>query len=518
MAKNLKLNIKNTQLAEALKLNKLKKPSTSAKKNKSTETENEEKVSQGSISREKDQKTPSSKEKGKEQEQIETSKVELEDQVKTSKQAKAIDERSHPNTTQEKSFSEEKKATFQPPKAPVVQKDTSIPETRAHAEGHTSPPQQRREYPNTQQRPPSPPRKDFRQQQATPSKEISPPSRDAEIKKPIKTQVEIEEEEKAARKSGPFKEYCDLKPQRKIPDKRAFDSRDRQGLRDSDDEQWRKRRPSKGMQSYQEEIIIRPKQLSVRIPITIKDLASEMKLKSSQLVSKLFMQGMVLTLNDYLDDETTIQLLGHEFDCEITIDTAEERRLRITEHSIKEEIQESPSSDLVIRSPVVAFMGHVDHGKTSLIDAIRTTNMASGEAGAITQHIGAFKCHTPVGDITILDTPGHEAFSAMRTRGADVTDIIVLVIAGDEGLRTQTLEAIQQAQTANVPIVVAINKSDKPNFNAENIYRQLADQNLLPEAWGGTIITVNCSAATGDGIKQLLEMLALQAEILELRS
>ena len=151
------------------------------------------------------------------------------------------------------------------------------------------------------------------------------------------------------------------------------------------------------------------------------------------------------------------------------------------------------------RPPVVAFMGHVDHGKTSLIDAIRKSHLAAGEAGAITQHIGAFKCHTAVGDITILDTPGHEAFSAMRARGADVTDIVVLVIAGDEGIRTQTVEAIQQAQAANVPIVVALNKCDKPNFNAETVYRQLAENQLLPEAWGGQTITVNCSAVTGEG-------------------
>ena len=163
-------------------------------------------------------------------------------------------------------------------------------------------------------------------------------------------------------------------------------------------------------------------------------------------------------------------------------------------------------------------MGHVDHGKTSLIDAIRTSNRAAGEAGAITQHIGAFRCKTPVGDIAILDTPGHEAFSAMRARGADVTDIVVLVVAGDEGLRQQTIEAIQHARAAKVIIVVAINKCDKPNFNAENVYRQLAENDLLPESWGGQTITVNCSAVTREGIPQLLEMLALQAEVLELRA
>ena len=162
-------------------------------------------------------------------------------------------------------------------------------------------------------------------------------------------------------------------------------------------------------------------------------------------------------------------------------------------------------------------MGHVDHGKTSLIDAIRTSNRAAGEAGAITQHIGAFRCQTPVGDITILDTPGHEAFSAMRARGADVTDIVVLVVAGDEGLSSKHWKPFNMP-SSKCHIVVAINKADKPNFNAENVYRQLAEQDLLPEAWGGQTITVNCSAVTGQGIPELLEMLALQAEVLELRA
>ncbi|HRD56119.1 MAG TPA: translation initiation factor IF-2, partial [Parachlamydiaceae bacterium] len=211
-------------------------------------------------------------------------------------------------------------------------------------------------------------------------------------------------------------------------------------------------------------------------------------------------------------------MLGAEFGCELTIDSSEEERIRITDKTVKEEIIATEKSELEIRPPVVAFMGHVDHGKTSLIDFIRQSNRAAGEAGAITQHIGAFRCTTNVGAITVLDTPGHEAFSAMRARGADVTDIVVLVVAGDEGIRQQTVEAIQHAKAAGVTIVVAINKSDKPNFNAENVYRQLSENNLLPESWGGQTITVNCSAVTGEGIPQLLEMLALQAEILELRA
>ena len=324
-------------------------------------------------------------------------------------------------------------------------------------------------------------------------------------------------EEDAARK---FKDVRDVKSTKKTEVFRAFDSRDKQGLRDENDEGWRPRkgRGHKRIPSMYEEVVIRPKVLKIRVPITIKDLASEMKLKASQLISTLFMKGVVLTLNDFLDDETTLQLLGHDFDCEITIDTTEEERLKITDKTIKQEILETPADQIIPRSPVVAFMGHVDHGKTSLIDAIRKSNVAAGEAGAITQHIGAFKAHTDYGNITILDTPGHEAFSAMRTRGADVTDIVVLVVAGDEGLRAQSLEAIEQARSANVPIVVAINKCDKPNFNAENVYRQLAEANLLPEAWGGQIITINCSALKGTGIKELLEMLALQSEVLELKA
>jgi len=296
-----------------------------------------------------------------------------------------------------------------------------------------------------------------------------------------------------------------------------FDARDRQGLRDIDNEAWRKRRAHKPRRIVQEEVI-RPKNLNVRLPITIKDLAQAMKLKSSQLIAKLFMQGMVLTLNDYLDDETVVQLLGHEFDCEIKIDRTEQERIRITGQTIKQEIEATSSDTLILRSPVVTFMGHVDHGKTSLIDTIRKSNRVAGEAGAITQHIGAFKVKTNAGDVTILDTPGHEAFSEMRSRGANVTDIVILVIAGDEGIKAQTEEAIRQAREAQVPILVALNKCDKPNFDAQKVYRELADRDLLPEPWGGTTITVNCSAASGQGITELLEMIALQAEILELRA
>ncbi|MBA3239341.1 MAG: translation initiation factor IF-2 [Parachlamydiaceae bacterium] len=350
--------------------------------------------------------------------------------------------------------------------------------------------------------------------------------RDSSRPKPAETSAKPKEStgadalRKDLKPGGKTKEFRDVRPTtRKVEVQRTFDARDRQGLRSGDDDRkgWRKKR-LKPQHLHHEELTVRPTTLSIRLPIAIKDLASEMKLKASQLISKLFMQGVAATLNDFLDDEITIQLLGHEFGCEITIDTAEEERLRITAKTIKEEIGETEPSLHTLRPPVVAFMGHVDHGKTSLIDFIRKSNRASGEAGAITQHIGAFRCHTAVGDIAILDTPGHEAFSSMRARGADVTDIVVLVVAGDEGIQTQTIEAIHHAKSAKVSIVVAINKCDKPNFNAETIYRQLAEQDLLPESWGGQTITVNCSAISGEGIPTLLEMLALQAEVLELKA
>ncbi|MCB1114664.1 MAG: translation initiation factor IF-2 [Chlamydiia bacterium] len=318
-------------------------------------------------------------------------------------------------------------------------------------------------------------------------------------------------------KGAKFKEFRDLKPAKKS-NSRGFDSRDSRGLRGSDDDSRWRRKKQKSSRQEAEDTTIRPTELTIRLPITIKELAQEMKLKASELLQKLFMQGVITTLNDEMDDAETVQLLGMEFGCTIHVDTSEEERIQITGKTIEEEIREADEANRVTRAPVVAFMGHVDHGKTSLIDYIRKTNVQSGEAGAITQHIGAFMCHTAVGEIAILDTPGHEAFSAMRERGANVTDIIVLVIAGDEGIRQQTIEAINHAKAGNVNIVVAINKCDKPNFNAENVYRQLSEQELLPEAWGGEIITVNCSAETGEGISNLLDMLALQAEVLELKA
>ncbi len=537
MAKNLKLNIKNAQLAEALKLTKVvKKPPAPKPKKKSEEEE-------GSAVQELPPTMPKSEspaaptpppapiEQAAEAvpPKVEPPRVEEEKVAKSPEPSVAPAPRPAPSFTPTSHTGshgshppQHRKYETPPPRAPYAPGQGGGYRPQGQQQGGYRPqggPQQGGYRPPGQQggyRPPSsrPPMRGPHGAPYSGPRPMAP--RDAASAVPS-TKPSTHPQGPEPRKL-PAKDFRDVKPLKKsTQETRTFDSRDRQGLRDTENEGWRKRRAQKQRVFIQEEVI-RPKELKVRIPITIKDLAAEMKLKASQLVAKLFMKGLVLTLNDFLDDETTIQLLGHDFDCNIQIDTSEEERIRITDKTIKQEVQETDPELLQIRPPVVAFMGHVDHGKTSLIDAIRKTNRVASEAGAITQHIGAFRCHTPVGDITVLDTPGHEAFSSMRERGADVTDIVVLVVAGDEGLRTQTLEAITQARAANVPIVVALNKSDKPGFNPENVYRQLSEQELLPEAWGGATITVNCSAVTGTGIKELLEMLALQAEVLELRA
>jgi len=539
LAKNLKLTIKNTQLAEALKLSRPKKPAAAkAKQAKKPDSESSEEVLAAPVTEGKVKETevkpapPLKKEAPSEvvarEESSPVSKApSAVTPVSTAKPAippesggatSAITPAAHAAERKplEPLLSTPAPAKPAPGTAPSPALNGGYP--RRPAPSPLGPPSSGGPPLGRPSRYPSPfsSLPSARPQQASRGPFTPPKPGVAPLAKPAAAGTHDLLTE-APRKTPPAKDFRDLKTVKKPPT-RAFDSRDRQGLRDSESEQWRKRRPAYKARPVMKEEVVRPKELSLRLPITIKDLAAAMKLKASELVAKLFMKGVTLTLNDYLDDETTIQLLGQDFDCAITIDTSEEERLRITDKTIKQEIQETPAEHLQLRPPVIAFMGHVDHGKTSLIDSIRKSNRASGEAGAITQHIGAFCCSTPVGNITILDTPGHEAFSSMRERGADVTDIVVLVVAGDEGIRAQTLEAIEQAKAAHVPILVAINKMDKPGFDAETIYRQLSEQELLPEAWGGTTITVNCSAITGSGISTLLEMLALQAEVLELRA
>lgn len=482
MGKNLKLNIKNLQLAGALKTKKPEEPvKDAAPKKEGSFSESEPKAR---LTRLKEDATITSALKQAEKTLASRDK---EKDVEAPKKKKT-------RIIQGPSDSEEAKHKPEPSSSPLT--------AAVHEEIESPAPE-----PVVENIPSQPPVSE--QKETTAKVEVKPAAKPASA-----PAASAKPPESAPVRKEPAKELRAKKKE----ELRSFDSRDRQGLRDIDNEAWRKRRAYKPRYAKPAEEVIRPKSLTVRLPISIKDLAQEMKLKASQLIPKLLMQGMTLTLNDYLTDETVVQLLGHDFDCNITIDTAEEKRIRITDQTIRQEIG-AISPDLhVIRPPVVAFMGHVDHGKTSLIDAIRKSNRVAGEAGAITQHIGAFKVSTKAGGVTILDTPGHEAFSEMRSRGANVTDIVILVIAGDEGMRAQTEEALRQAREANVPILVAMNKCDKANFDAQKVYRELSDHDLLPEAWGGTTITVNCSAVTGEGINELLEMIALQAEILELRA
>ena len=257
----------------------------------------------------------------------------------------------------------------------------------------------------------------------------------------------------------------------------------------------------------------RNKQLEITVPdeITVTELASRLKKTAAEVIKKLMFMGEMKGLNDMVD-YATAELIADEFGAKVTkevVVTIEEKLF--TEAEDKEE-------DLVERAPVVCVMGHVDHGKTSILDAIRHTNVTRGEAGGITQAIGAYRVKINDKDITFLDTPGHEAFTAMRMRGAKSTDIAILVVAADDGVMPQTVEAINHAKAAGIDIIVAINKMDKPTANPDNVLNQLTQYELVPEAWGGDVICVPVSAHTGMGIDDLLESVLLVAEVKELRA
>ena len=253
------------------------------------------------------------------------------------------------------------------------------------------------------------------------------------------------------------------------------------------------------------------KQIVIPEVLTIKELADKMKVVPSVIVKKLFLQGKVVTVNQEIDYETAEEI-ALEFDvlCE------KEEVVDVIEELLKED--EEDESLMVKRPPVVCVMGHVDHGKTSLLDAIRHTNVTDREAGGITQHIGAYMVEVNGEKITFLDTPGHEAFTAMRMRGANSTDIAILVVAADDGVMPQTVEAINHAKAAGVEIIVAINKIDKPGANIERVKQELTEYELIPEDWGGSTIFVPVSAHTKEGIPELLEMILLTSEVLELKA
>ncbi|MDX8404495.1 MAG: translation initiation factor IF-2 [Mariprofundaceae bacterium] len=254
------------------------------------------------------------------------------------------------------------------------------------------------------------------------------------------------------------------------------------------------------------------REVEINDPILLSELANRMATKGAEVVKKLFEMGTMVTINDSIDADTAtliVEEFGH---------TPKLINAAAAEDALVEEIVEE-DTDLQPRPPVVVVMGHVDHGKTSILDALRKAHVADGEAGGITQHIGAYMVRLDGGDrVVFVDTPGHEAFTGLRARGAKLTDVAVLVVAGDDGVMPQTVEALNHARAAGVPIIVAVNKMDKEGADVEKVMRQLSEHEVVPEEWGGDTIFVPVSAETGQGLDDLLEMLALQTEILELKA
>jgi translation initiation factor IF-2 len=357
------------------------------------------------------------------------------------------------------------------------------------------------------------------EKQAAPEPEPEP----KEIPEPVKVQPPPAEEAKEGRpkKKGKRKE----RPEEELADKRSVKKRisfrKKEVIEGADlyTGRQRSRKGRKGAKvkdspAAQKTQITTAKAIKRRVKIDetiiLSDLAKRMGIKASDMIAKLFGMGVMVTVNQTIDYDTAA-LVAAEFSYEI-------EKAVFEEEAILKTTQEEDPGLLAPRPPVVTIMGHVDHGKTSLLDVIRKSRVTEGEAGGITQHIGAYMVSTEKGDIAFLDTPGHEAFSAMRSRGAHITDIVILVVAADDGVMPQTVEAINHAKAANVPIIVAINKIDKPDAQPERIQRQLAELNIVPEQWGGEHIFVEVSAKEKIGIDELLEMILLQAEILEFKA
>ncbi len=257
---------------------------------------------------------------------------------------------------------------------------------------------------------------------------------------------------------------------------------------------------------------VRPEKATVKEPITIKDLSAALAVKAADIVYKLMQQGVMATANQVISSEVA-EMISLEFGTELTVE-----HKKTVEQIIHEEFENRPREHLAKRSVVATMLGHVDHGKTSLLDKIRTTQVAAGEAGGITQHIGAYQIVRGNSKVTFLDTPGHEAFTAMRARGANMTDVAVLVVAADDGMMPQTIEALNHAKAAGVPIIVALNKIDLPGCDINRIYSQFSEHDLVPVEWGGKTEVVKTSAVTGVGIDDLLEHLDYVADLLELKA
>ena len=271
-------------------------------------------------------------------------------------------------------------------------------------------------------------------------------------------------------------------------------------------------RPKVDKEPEIEETVLPSGTVLINVPITVAGFSEQTKTTVSQIIMTLMKMGVMANVNQNLDEETVV-LLAEEMGIQVAIGKVEEE---VSEEGI--ETFDDKEEDLQPRPPIITVMGHVDHGKTSLLDAIRNTNVTAGESGGITQHIGASEVEINGQKIVFLDTPGHEAFTAMRARGAHSTDIAVLVVAADDSVKPQTIESISHAKSAGVPIIVAINKMDKPGANPDIVKKDLAEQGVLVEDWGGDVISVPVSAKTGEGITNLLEMILLQAEVLELKA
>ena len=313
----------------------------------------------------------------------------------------------------------------------------------------------------------------------------------------------IVEGQKPQRNKGKGKD--DFK--KKDKDFRHDEDRVGKGKKGKNEPKTQLQKPEKKEQKQEEQI----KSITIPEVLTIQELADKMKIVPSVIVKKLFMQGKIVTVNQEIDYETAEEI-ALEFDvlCE------KEEVVDVIEELLKED--EEDESKMKKRPPVVCVMGHVDHGKTSLLDAIRQTNVIDREAGGITQHIGASVVEVNGEKITFLDTPGHEAFTAMRMRGASSTDIAILVVAADDGVMPQTVEAINHAKAAGVEIIVAVNKIDKPSANVDRVKQELTEYELIAEDWGGSTIFVPVSAKTGEGLEELMEMILLTAEVMELKA